>query len=420
MWDNLKKIVIEVLEMSDRIKSKKQQYFMSKYIERIHIKTRQQIDNGEKIRVAFIVQFPEMWNSTKSIYECMVKDDQFETYIITVPKRGKSNILYSEFLKENEAYKYFFDRKIKTYSVNKNNCNAIIKKIAPNYIFLQRPYDAYMPKKMSQYRLAKKSILCYVPYGYEFVNGIHLDIEYNKSALDNIYFIFCDNSETYKYVAEKSSKYLVEGKRKIFDIGYPKFDSVLEKCMNKSKKNTFLWLPRWSLDDKNDKSNFFEYFDLLVEFFHQHQEFNLIIRPHPLMFSNFVLTGVLSQEEVCDIKTKIGKMPNVHIDNSKDYLNAFTESDFLIADFTSLLIEYYVLRKPIIYCGSIKDFNSIGMLMKIGMYCVNNWNELMNTLEMLICGQDEKKKVYLDVAEKLSPKANVGEHIKNIILKDIF
>lgn len=58
----------------------------------------------------------------------------------------------------------------------------------------------------------------------------------------------------------------------------------------KGKKNkTFLWIPRWTTPaDDNEKSTFLMYKDFLLNYFSNNAELSLIIRPHPLMFDNYI------------------------------------------------------------------------------------------------------------------------------------
>ena len=51
-------------------------------------KTLHKISKGKKIKVLFIAQFPEMWNSVKSLYEFLLADNRFQTCIYAVPKKN--------------------------------------------------------------------------------------------------------------------------------------------------------------------------------------------------------------------------------------------------------------------------------------------------------------------------------------------
>ena len=43
----------------------------------IRKKIKRRIEEGQRFKVVFFVQYPEMWNSVKSVYEIMQKDDKF-------------------------------------------------------------------------------------------------------------------------------------------------------------------------------------------------------------------------------------------------------------------------------------------------------------------------------------------------------
>ena len=374
---------------------------------------------NKPLSIFFIVQFPEMWNSEKSIYEKMIKDSHFCTKIICVPKVIGRQEGVLQFDKKNAAYEFLSASYDECIDAHCNDKWFDFSQVTVDYIFLQRPYDYFMPDCYSQYELSKESLLCYVPYGFQFVNGVHLDIEYNDAALNNLYMVFADNIDSYNYVMEHSSYEVKSNARSILNIGYPRFDVLKPAVRTKESLNTVLWLPRWSTEEANDASHFFDYFDKLISYFQERTDVHLIIRPHPLMFSNFIKKGILSQKEVNEIKMQVLKSNNISFDENVDYIETFKESDLLISDFTSMLIEFFSLKKPIIYCGVTNSFNSVGKKMDEGLYHADNWEELKKELNNLLNDNDRLRKTYVEIAtELLGADTNIGERICSEILKD--
>ncbi len=371
-----------------------------------------------KINVVFLMQFPEMWNSSLSVYNAMLNDDFFSVKILCIPKKDGVPTDDAPFAEKNEAFEFCIKNgyQCESYDFGKGIESYLPEK---GYLFLQRPYNHDLPDKLKLQNLSRNALLCYIPYGYEFVNGVHLKIEYNYVFLANVYMIFAENNCTREYI-ERNSKYELKlGCRKVEALGYPRFDMI--KSVEHSKEcSTFLWLPRWSVSDENDKSNFMNYYDCLIRYFEEHPEVYLIIRPHPLMFGNFVKSGLMSEERVQSIKNQVDLMPNVSWDSNSDYLMTFSKSDALIADFTSLLIEFFLTKKPIIYCGAYDSFNAIGKLMQEGMYCVSDWSQLISELDCLTAGQDDKFDTYTTLANQIyNPTNSIGQLIKQAIIEDI-
>ena len=137
------------------------------------------------------------------------------------------------------------------------------------------------------------------------------------------------------------------------------------------------------------------------------------------MFDNFVQKGILSQEEVTDIKKKVSETNNISFDKNVDYVETFKECDLLVSDFTSMLIELFSLRKPIIYCGETDNFNSVGLRMNHGLYHAADWNSLELTLNNLFSGEDTLRGVYDNSAtELIGSDSSIAEGICSEILKD--
>lgn len=398
-----------IARVKDNINSFIPSIVLRKRIRAIHSRISRRIAKGKRIRVVFFLQYPEMWNSEKTVYLSMKNTATIDSIVLCIPKRKRDTGMFEE---KNAAFQF----------CNENGIRAIDayedrkwKAIEADYIFLQRPYDSDMPECYQMEELSKKSLLCYIPYGFEFAKGIHWDIEYNTSANQHLYMIFADNRCSHNYVIKKNITSLVIGARRVYDIGYPRFD-LIAHCMENNKCKTFLWLPRWSVDDSNDKSTFVDYYEHLVEFFEKDNSIELIIRPHPLMFENFIKCGLYSKEQVDQIINRVNMISNITWDNNTDYLKTFDESDCLIADFTSLIIEYYVTGKPIIYCGKSESFNEIGKEIEKSFYKVGGWEDLKKG----ICIIRDSGKVIEKGNNSFVRDYCVGDVIVDIVLCDAF
>lgn len=372
--------------------------------------------DSKKIHVLFIIQFPEMWNTVKTVYKAFCDDDHYEATVVTVPKTKVVNTRKGGFCDNNEASVFCDKENIPYIELYKDEKWCDIKSVKPDIIFIQRPYDDQMPKYLSMHMLSINSLVCYIPYGYEFVNNIHLDIEYNSDFLDAVYCCFAENNNTKKYISSVSKFYCRLGIRKIYNVGYPRFDLVNTVKQNQKFRRNIIWTPRWSISDSNDRGHFVDYFECLYKYFSKNKELNLIIRPHPLMFINYLSTGFMSQQEIDELKKRVDDAENISWDNNKDYLLTFEKCDLLISDFSSLVIEFYATNKPIIYCNDTGGFNYIGKKMEKGLYLVKNSEELISNLDFLVKNYD----IHFDynstiISKFIKNKSNIGENIKNVI-----
>ena len=126
----------------------------------------------------------------------------------------------------------------------------------------------------------------------------------------------------------------------------------------------------------------------------------------------------MSKEEVELYKKTLNKMENISLDNNKDYLIGFQESDILVTDFSSLIIEYFMMGKPIIYCGNLEalPFKEL----RDNVYLANQWKDVIDVLEKLKRGIDPLKSRRLLVSKKLRVVENgtIGKAIIQYIVNE--
>lgn len=325
------------------------------------------------ISVCFIVVEPQTWNSLKPVYDVMKEDNRFIAYIITVPNKDG--------IKEMKT----FLRSVNYEAIDAFDGDKVldIKKLSPDIIFVQTPYDWMYPKNFRTKNLVKYGKICYVPYCYGLSSGEHQDIEFSMHFLANISCIFASNSFEYEYCSKRINKSKFTQDIKVYDVGYPRFDICVSEVTSMSAQ-TYTWLPRWNFDeDRNNKSSFLKYFRILKDYFDLHKEVRLIIRPHPMMFDYILNNGILSLEEVNQIKKEVDMSDNVEFDTAFDYYETFLKTDVLISDFSSLLAEFYFLKKPIMYCGEYTGYNDVTKTMLDEFIQIDSSEELIYNLNHL-------------------------------------
>ena len=274
-----------------------------------------------------------------------------------------------------------------------------------------------MPLSLSMKKLSMHSLLCFIPYGYEFGSSIHLDITYNTNFLNSVFCCFPENKDAYDYLIRASRLDAYSGMRDIFCLGFPRFDLIEPVEENVSKRTLFLWTPRWSVNEKNDRSHFLDYYNVLLDYFIRHPDKKLIIRPHPLMFKNFLEKDILTESDVANIMMKVNSTSNIRWDSNKDYLCTFETSEVLITDYSTITIEFFAMNKPIIYCGNINNVNTIGRKMLTGVYKAKDAMELISRIDYL----SENKSDYYSqnkkmIQEEIKVNNNIGKAIKDTLV----
>lgn len=399
-------------------------YYKNKIEKRLLIKN----INNEKIRLIFICHRPSVWGSLKTVFEECIKDSRFEVFIIPIPNK-------KELPKKGLKHNIFFSEGAETFFEN-FNCKVIngydyntkkwinLKKLKPDYVFYQQPYNICRTPKFRSDSVSKYAKICYVHYGILIFKG---EVEKSVYPLDffkDVSLVFSE-SQYHKSTLQNLVSQL-KIKPNFVLTGYPRFDNLqnYNNCnsivWNYSEHDKFriLWTPRWCTNENT--CNFFDYKDLLLDYCGNSPNIDFVFRPHPQAFVGWNATGELPDLEAKKYKERYNKYNNTSIDYSGEYLPTFYSSDCLITDISSIIPEYFLTGKPIIYCNKTDMFNEFGSRLSKGFYWVENWKELKTTLDMLRSGDDplRQKRKELIGSEFYIPKEGSGYLIKEAIKKD--
>lgn len=357
-------------------------------------------DANAKIRLVFLCQLPEIWNKIEPVFLEALQSKRFEVTVLVVPTK-KINPENGVEAWDNSALAFFSKLPCKVLdSVSGDNQWVSLEELKPDYVFFQRPYDHYLPEIYRSSIVSKYTKICYIPYGYLETSGMVFDICLDKNFYRFVYLFFAENP----YIAKASSKRFKISHffklRKTLSLGYPSLDTMAalevmprgnNNFIDEDEKLKIVWTPRWTVDPEIGGSNFFKYKDEFIDYSKKNQNSYVLLRPHPLAFENFVNTGLMSSQELDEYKESYEKSMNSSIDKERDYLGTFWKSDVLVSDISSILVEYFMTGKPVIYCVGTSGFNKFTSQMAQGFYWVNNWADIERILTELSQGNDPLK-----------------------------
>ena len=158
----------------------------------------------------------------------------------------------------------------------------------------------------------------------------------------------------------------------------------------------------------------------MIEYANKHSNFDFIFRPHPQAFLEWNATGELPEVEAEKYKKEYSDCNNAKIDLQKEYLTTFYSSDFMITDISSIVAEYFLTGKPIIYCHKKDCFNDFSRKISEGFYWVRNQKELEERINDLMAGNDplaEVRKKLIKENFYINPR-KAGKQIKEYMLED--
>ncbi len=371
--------------------------------------------NKKGNNIVFLINFPESWNSVKSVYEAALENKKLNVTVLAVPQISSDIAkLDSGVVLRSDAYEFFEKNNIKAINADKGNGQWVdLKDLKPDYVIYTRPYNDNYPEIYRPYNVCKYAKLYYIPYAYSMLSDSML-----LSVLPEN-FIFCMRkvylaNESRKIECEKVHPRYGRAAHDRFEyLGFPRFDLYQFDDSNdiSNKKFTIAWLPRWtagSAVDKHKGSHFLLYYKQIIEFAKENPNVEVIIRPHPKMFGHFIANGVMSQEEVTEFMNTCDSMDNLSLDSNKDYINTIKKSDLLLADYTSLIAEFFMTGKPVVFCDTVDGLNLEGQKICGSLYYADNFEEIKEKIFRIIDGNDDDYDKRQQIIKELLPSQSGG------------
>ncbi|MBR1817078.1 MAG: CDP-glycerol glycerophosphotransferase family protein [Lachnospiraceae bacterium] len=399
-----------------------------KKIEKRRIERKNQ---NKKINVIFVCHRPAVWGALKTVYDACMEDKKFNVAIVTIPNKKElpgKGFSHNEYVSEG-AYEYFKGYKCKLINGYDFDTKKWfdLRRLRPDYIFFQTPYDICRPNAYKSNRVASYAKICYVHYGMPFMNGYIAEESFPVSFLKNTYFHFAEFEEMRKFYADRLPDNSVHKKSRVILTGYPKLDEAKDYigCEGKNwiyrgeeKHFRIMWTPRWNTEEGN--CTFFTFKDWLPDYIEADNNLELLYRPHPQADIEFISRGIMTEAEIKKYRGRFINSNNMSIDERKDYLDSFYSSDVLITDESSIIPEYFLTGKPIIFTYNETHLNDFAKKISEGFYWAKNKDELKEHLDRLKSGQDELKdrRQQLIREEFYLPEKGSGYEIKEIIKAD--
>ena len=367
-----------------------------------------QLNNGI-IKVVFICQYIPAWSKNKQLHETLCSDKRFATILLCVPNRISANQLRDPDDLSNDTYEYFRAHGYKD-AVNAlvgRNVWLDLKALHPDYVICNR-YDRPMPIPYTSSELAKYAKICFITY-----SGVALlrpdESMFDKPFVANTFCFFAESEGKKKEILLWNSLLCKLKLTNAVCCGIPAVENVFEAKNDSCETwdysgNTFraIYAPRWTTDPAWGGSSFLKYKDTFFDIADKQPEIAVLVRPHPLMFDHFIQVGLISKEDAAEYREKCTVRQNILIDDSKEYHSTFWNSSALICDFSSIIVEYFVTGKPIVYLAYDEKLEYTEMMRAIlsGCYIVNNEQELEKTVKDLMNGIDPLAERRADICKQ--------------------
>ncbi|MDW0116945.1 CDP-glycerol glycerophosphotransferase family protein [Sporosarcina thermotolerans] len=373
--------------------------------------------------IVFFAELGQKWDSMQSVYEAFSQRSDCEVSVVltpifrTVETNGK---IETDFIYED----YLTSLGINFIPYNKYD----ITKHLPDLVLISNPYESVTLPQFWPENIAKYTKLVYLPY-YTTLISDDASIQVNcQFPVTKYAWRIIAQSEKVKelhkeFSPKKGSNVLVTGLPK-WDEGFLSTTHRNIEWDSKLKgKKVFLWNTHYNITSNN--GTLLEYGTSLIEHFFDRDDISLIWRPHPMTDTIFKLYQPQYLNKWEYMKEIINKSSNIVLDNNASSYMSFNYSDALISDYSSLLAQYLLTEKPIIWVKKNKEeivSDETQYIFPINhLEQATSLREIQDFIDRVKSGVDTTKNKRLQIIQEEMSGADgrIGERVSELLMKNL-
>ena len=373
-------------------------------------------ETWDKVKIVFLAQEPYCWASFDSLYRTMLKDPRFDPQIVYVPmahvNQSKMDFL-AVYRNEMGLPVLYFDE----YALADES---------PDIAMFMKAYDNIPPQFYIENIRKAVPRSMYIQYGLE-VGTEYIDYHFRLPL----------GYHAWRHIAygrllkENAAKYGYRNGSNVYVWGNPRADYYGNLDAERKNISTewtrringrfcFLWTPHHTVD--TSCGSFLDYKDTVISYFENTKEVFLIWRPHPMLLSNLLTSGVMMEDERDSLVSRVSGMDNVILDTTPDYRQSFFASDAIVADASTFVFEYLYTGRPVIYTKKLENAIYNSERFERGVYVIAKADDVALTLGLVAGGEDPLKNERSALKKDLlfTPESGtVGQYIADNCYADL-
>jgi Tfp pilus assembly protein PilF len=303
--------------------------------------------------VIFLVQQGGLWDSAASVYAAFAADPGWKATIIALPFQ---HCQFSTDKERNAVFEFLQEKGIPYVRWDEF-------KLAPgcaDVVFMHLPYEETRPSGWSNSELLSAvPRIVYVSYAVPVLaSGENNQFQFNLPLQQRAWMVIAHSRHNQALFV----RHCATGAAHVVVTGHPKVDAVCDRKAGQDDelarlvgdRKLIFWNPHFDMRPDgtiwgSGCSTFMRWQEFFLEEFSKRPELMLLVRPHPLFFSSLQSRKLWSAAQVAAFHERIQQAGNILVDHRPSYLPAFKASAALLSDASSLLLEYSVTGKPVLY-----------------------------------------------------------------------
>lgn len=300
-----------------------------------------------QVRVVFFAELGGKWDSMNSVYQYMREDPRFDPVVVLTPiyravqanGETKTEVIYEDYLtKLGIPFLNYWE-----YDPNRD---------CPELAFTSQPYESVTLPEFWAQNIAKYTRLVYLPY---FIP--HMMYFGSRNALCGmpVHFYAWRIAGSSEQFARYFAWYSRRHGENLMVTGIPKMDYVVHLKQYPCEIPS-AWHPKlqgrtvilWNTWFDGNASSL-ELLEQMLPWFAAHEEFALIWRPHPMSRAVMKLHEPEQYHRLENMMEQVQAGCNMVLDTEAEYGPAFVCSHAQISDFSSMMVQYLLMDKPLLW-----------------------------------------------------------------------
>lgn len=391
----------------------------------LHLAVRATAFRRRRARVLFLVHLIEAWDSSQELYELMAAADDFEPVVASIPRHFPGDAT-STF--ETEVHRALSERGVphlRLAASEPGDTLRLVKAIEPDIIFRQSQWDADIADELGAHRISFART-CLVPY--ETMNIVQNvpDAHTSNSAVDSAFHrdawaVFCAND----IMASMASADGARGGQQFHVTGHPKADMLRNvhprwPVDSDGRRHRIAWSAHHSIATGwSDFGMFPSLAEPMLAWATDARDTEFVFLAHPALqpFSASP-NSPLSRADYDAWLDRWRSLPNTAVGRPGEYPATLAASDLLITDGLSMLVEFQLFERPLIFVErrEHRPFNEIGELVRRGVHGVTSVKDVRELAEKLLAnGSDPLQPIQQANVSKLFGPPGAAERILTVL-----
>lgn len=360
----------------------------------LHASEIKRIQRAGRARVVYLVIHESVWK-VDEVFKKMLADPFFDPLILVCPDVKNAG---EDSLSRMRSLRYLFEEKgypvISSYDDVAGRWMSL-SEVCPDVVFFTNPHNLTMPEYYD--KAYRRYLSCYVPYFYLVTSHGDDQSIYNQDFHNAMWRIFMPH-ELSCSAARKVSACAAENCEL---TGYPACEPLLEKVeegagtswkmLSRPLKRIIIAPHHTISDGELVLSNFLELADFFVDMVVRYEgAVQWSFKPHPLLKPKLYLHPDWGCEATDKYYDFWRNHANAQLDEG-DYYRLFVESDAIIHDSGSFIVEYLFVEKPAMYLslpgsGGFEGLNDFALKALRGYRIARNKRDILSFVDAVVAG----------------------------------